>query len=152
MSKEWAYDYASEKLMEALWRATARAAISNSGLVIDLTGSGNAARATYLHGVILSRLDGKRPPFMPGDKVRMNPKATYYCSSVNRNEHHSAGEAKSDTEYLVENVFYEKVYRGALQGGDHYRWTISFRDKKLEGYRFDADRFEKVEQEQLATA
>lgn len=152
MPNTWAYDDTNEKLVEALWKATARAAISNSGLIMELVSTGDAARATYLHGVILSRLNGKRPPFVPGDKVRMNPKATYYCGSANRNEYHSIGEAKADTKYVVEDVFYEKVHRGALQGGNHYRWTISFKDEKLRGYRFDDDRFEKVEQVQPATA
>lgn len=145
---KWAYDMSNEELLKACWDATVQAGVSNSGLVMGFGGNFHQTEAFYLYGVALSRLNGKRPPFAPGDKVCVNRRATYYCSSVNhRDERSVGGEAKPNTEYGICRVFYEKVYR-AFEFG--FEWTVSLEDEGLEGYRFLADRFEKIEQKPAA--
>ena len=58
------------ELVHELVNASARAGVSGSGLVIDLSGSDDLNRARYLQRVVLARLDFKAPPFKPGDKVQ----------------------------------------------------------------------------------
>lgn len=152
MPDKWAYDLDNKRLMNSLLRAAAEAGVSGSGLIMDLSGSDYHTPVIYLKGVVLSRLEGRRPPFAVGDKARMYPKETYYCPSVNWRRHHASGEAAPDIEYEVAAVFYERIPRFAYGGGDDYDWTISFKDKKLDGYRFPVKRFEKVEQVQPAEA
>ena len=140
-----AYDYTHRELMDAYWKAVAQAAVSNSGLIIDVTGGSRMMEAYYLHGVLLSRLEGKERPFTRGDHVRISPKATYICHSVNSvGEYYSRGQANLEKVHEVVRVFYEK------EG----KWTLSFKDEdeEEEKYRYPADRFEKVEQKQSAPA
>jgi hypothetical protein len=137
-----AYDYTNTELMEAYWEAVAQAAVSNSGLVIDFTGGIRWEEAYYLNGVVFSRLEGKVRPFTRGDRVRINPKATYLCRSVNYAEqYHSCGEADPKKVYKVARVIYEK----------NGTWTLSFKGDE-ESYRYPADRFEKVEEKTSAAA
>ena len=148
--RTWAYDCSNEELTKKFWEALARAAVSGSGLVISFTGGYERAEAFYLYGVVLSRLEGKRPPFTPGDRVRISPDATYQCHSVNTvGEYYSLGKSQPDTEYEVAKVYYEKQYRP--HSSDHeYVWTLSFAQEEMVDYRFPADRFEKVKQKELS--
>jgi hypothetical protein len=154
MAEQWAYEMKSEELMEALSRATVRAGISNSGLVIDLTGNNDGAGAFYLYGVVLSRLEGKLPPFKPGDVVIMDPKETYYCGPVisSSSRHHASGEAAPNVQYEVAAIYYEKVHRAAYRGGEQRLWTLRFNDKAVGECRFTASRFLKVGQAVPAAA
>ncbi|HUD02570.1 MAG TPA: hypothetical protein VMR46_00930 [Candidatus Paceibacterota bacterium] len=137
-----AYDYSNRELMEAYWEAVARAAVSNSGLVIDFAGGFFLEKAYYLHGIVLSRLEGKERPFTRGDHVHINPKATYMCRSINAaGEYYSHGAVDPKKTYEVDRVFYEK----------DGTWALSFKGDE-EGYRYTADRFEKVEQKKPAVA
>ena len=66
---QWAYEMDNRTLLKEFWMACARAGVSGSGLVIDVAGPSNAEEARYLKGVLLARLEGKKPPFKRGDVV-----------------------------------------------------------------------------------
>jgi hypothetical protein len=155
MPETWAYELEPEKLMERLWKATARTAISGSGLVIDLSGYSSNAEALYLHGVALSRLKGETPPFRPGEKVHIDPQNTYYCGSANnsgRGYHRISGEAKPGVTYKIDRIWYEEVGYAEKR---HLGWTLSFEstvDGNFPGYRFEASRFVKIEQTEPVAA
>ncbi len=147
-----AYDYTNKELVTAFLDAAARAGVSSSGLVFDLTRDSSVADACYLKGILLSRLDGKKPPFAAGDRAQFvwesrNPSTVYPVNFVRG--HYSRPEAKPDVLYEVARVFYE-------EDGE---WTLFFKfDPKFEGmetyneYRYPAKSFKKVEQEELALA
>jgi len=67
---QWAYEMSNRELLSAFAEACARSGLSNSGIIMSFTGSMDAERARYLRGVLLSRLDGLKPPFKPGDVVK----------------------------------------------------------------------------------
>ncbi len=152
----WAYDMNNEELMENLLKATSRAAVSGSGLVIDFMRSSHQSEAFYFYGVVLSRLEGTRPPFMRGERVRIDPKATYYCGSVNTiGEHSTTGEAKPGKDYEVVRVYFETRNCYDIGGKQYLGWTLALRDKKnaeFEDYRFPAERFKRVKVKQPAAA
>ena len=58
------------KLLSVFMNACARAGVSSSGLVIDLSGSDDLGNAHYLRGVIHARIDRATPPFHPRDRVK----------------------------------------------------------------------------------
>lgn len=63
------YTLSNKQLLDKFANTCARAGISNSGFMIDATGPSRARYAQYLKNVVLSRMDGKKPPFNPGDTV-----------------------------------------------------------------------------------
>jgi hypothetical protein len=67
---DFAYNWPPAKLLDTFMQASARAGVSGSGLVIDLSSGTHSADATYLKGVLLARLEGAVPELKPGDKVR----------------------------------------------------------------------------------
>lgn len=69
----WAYDMPHEELLRNFADACAEAGTANSGFVFDIMGPVHVANARYLKGVLLSRLEGKQPPFKRGNMVQ--PKA-----------------------------------------------------------------------------
>jgi len=79
-----AYDYTHAELVDAFWRTVAKAGVSNSGLAIDIMAGHDRAEASYLRGVLLSRLELQERPFTRGDYVRLS-KSDSRCivSSVN---------------------------------------------------------------------
>lgn len=69
MSAKWAYDLSNSELLGKLVNVAARAGISGSGLVIDCGSQSYFSDLRYLKGVVLARLEGKKPPFKTGDRV-----------------------------------------------------------------------------------
>ncbi len=70
MSEANPYNWSNDVLLDALVRVAARAGVSNSGLVIDLSASSDVSQLHYLKGVMLARLHGKQLPFNLGDAVK----------------------------------------------------------------------------------
>ena len=69
MAQESAYNLDNEGLLKIFMNACARAGVSRSGLVIDPPAGYELAEAHYLKGVVLARMEGKRPPFKAGDEI-----------------------------------------------------------------------------------
>lgn len=72
----YAYDMTNEQLLEAFVKAAAEAGIAGSGLCIDIMAGCKFAEFGYLKGVVLSRLEGLKPPFTRGDHVVVKPEVT----------------------------------------------------------------------------
>lgn len=66
----WAYEMIDEQLVEAFARACVRAGASNSGFVLDPLGPGWAQEVQYFKGVMLARLAGVKPSFVPNAMVQ----------------------------------------------------------------------------------
>ena len=67
----YAFDLSNSVLLAELEVSAAKAGMSNSGFIIDVAGPMHAEEYRYLHGVVLSRLDGQIPPFRRGDVVAL---------------------------------------------------------------------------------
>ncbi len=67
---QWAYEMSNRDLLRTFTEACAEAGVSCSGIVFDPGASLVVRRFRYLEGVLLSRLDGVKPPFKPGDVVQ----------------------------------------------------------------------------------
>lgn len=76
-----AYERSNEALLEAFARARAHVGASNSGLVSDPLWREWRDEARHLKRVLLSRLEGQKPPFKQSDVVQ--PKTGETRNSVN---------------------------------------------------------------------
>lgn len=77
------YDWPIQRLLSALMNASARAGVSNSGLVVDLSDDNDLYEAHYLKSVVLARFDNVRPSVKPGQKFRtVSTLATEYTRTV----------------------------------------------------------------------
>jgi hypothetical protein len=99
---KWAYAMSNVELLNEFCRYYAKAAVSNSGLVISCFGSYEADEANYFKGVLLARLDGVKPPFKRGDVV--SPKTN--------NDVHSVGwrdrqKLSGDATQTISRIYYE---------------------------------------------
>lgn len=75
------YSWDTIRLLNEFMNACAKAGISHSGLVIDLSVGTELSRAHNLRGVVHARIDGVTPPVQPGDKVKPNKKTIAPSSS-----------------------------------------------------------------------
>ena len=73
---EWAYEMGNKDLVSEFGRVCGRSGSSNNGCAIDCSGSMWAEEARYFKGVLLARLEGAKPPFKPGDKVKVGKNNT----------------------------------------------------------------------------
>ncbi len=121
-----AYDLTNEELVEKLKSACARAGCSNSGLVIDVMAGSDLEHARYLAGVVLSRLNGKQPPFKSGMTVRVKP------GSQAKTERYNAQEINPDSNYTISKVHYS----------NNDKWLLHFRE--VENGNYYADNFEVI--------
>ena len=128
------YELTNEELLDAFLQAVARAGVSNSGLVFDAMAGHERAEAAYLNGVVLSRLDGVKPPFSRGAQVAPKEAASVPVLSVNRGRHghrvYIGPEKKG--KYTVNRVVYE----------GNAKWSLYF--KEVEEYRYPAEHFKAV--------
>ncbi len=68
-SNEWPYDCPPDEALENLILAAGRAGISASGLVMNSMADSHMKEVRLWKGVVLSMLEGKKPPFKIGDKA-----------------------------------------------------------------------------------
>lgn len=97
----YAYDMTNEQLLEAFVKAAAEAGIAGSGLCIDIMAGCKFAEFGYLKGVVLSRLEGLKPPFTRGDEVVAKPGITTQPRYPNYDP-----ALKSDTVLVVFRAYY----------------------------------------------
>jgi hypothetical protein len=133
MSNSTAYELTNEKLIREFMRVCEWAGTANSGLAIDCMAGSYLEDAHYLKGVVLSRLDGKIPPFKRGNVVRAVPGigGRVFPTFPNSEPRIDLGR-----NYTVSRVHYR----------DDGRWFLEFRG--LEGNRgtphYDAKEFKVV--------
>ena len=140
-----AYDYSRAELVDAFWRTVAKAGVSNSGLAIDIMAGHDRAEASYLRGVLLSRLELQERPFTRGDYVRLS-KSDSRCivSSVNPyGDYYTHGRAEPGKTYVVARTIYEGAGKWSLC------FEGSFDDRP---YRYPAEHFEKVEEAKVGAS
>jgi len=112
------YAWNTEKLLSEFMNACARTGISNSGLVISFSAETDHSRAHYLRGVVLSRIEGVRPPVQPGDQVQ--PKSEAITPSQSNGWKRSIHHKRALPDVLtVKTVHYF--------GND--RWELVFREE-----------------------
>src|SRR3569832_2801825 len=107
---KWAYEMSDQELLDEFMNACARAGTSNSGLVIDFSAGSDRAEAHYLRGVVLSRIDGEKPPFARGDKVILNQPPAQSVNKVN----YSPRFLKEGEVHEVSRIYYEGKRTWAL--------------------------------------
>lgn len=73
MTVKPAYEYTNAELLQRLMDASGRAGISHHPRSADHLLGSHWNEAQYLGGVVLSRMDGKTPPFKRGDLVKFKP-------------------------------------------------------------------------------
>ncbi len=133
-----AYDYTHTELVDAFYRAVARAGVSSSGLAIDIMAGHDRAEAFYFRGVLLSRLEGQKRPFTRGNHVKLDSRGI--VRSVNTSgEYYARGQAEPGKTYEVTRTFYE----------GSGKWSLCLRDPMDDEpyrYRYPAEFFEKVEE------
>ena len=136
--EQWAYDMPAAQLVNELIHSAARASVSGSGLVIDMTGPFHAAETRYLVGVVVSKLEGKTPPFRWGVKVRATRRVTSSCRNWSQTI-----EASAKT-FTIARIYYHSS-----------RWLLSFeeiQDGDKGPYLFDVAAFEEVAAEATTAA
>ena len=68
-SNEWPYDCPPDEALENLLLAAGRVGVITSGLVLSSAADSYTRNLRLWNGVVLSMLEGKKPPFKIGDKV-----------------------------------------------------------------------------------
>lgn len=104
------YEISDEDLIRRFSEACARVGVSNSGLCISPGAGDDAVHARYLHGVVLARLAGKKPPYEPSQRVvvTLNGLSGYSYRSPN---------LVAGSQYTIERVWYvEKSWYLELKG------------------------------------
>ncbi len=129
------YDLSNESLINALGKATVRAGISNSGLVISASSTDDRDYALYLRGIVLARLDKQAPPFKAGDKVVQSETGKLFSVSLGPDNNFVLAEPK---EYEVARVYYRRIELPRLSD-----WQIAFKEIEHTGVWavFDAAKF-----------
>ncbi len=120
MAQKSAYDLENEELLRMFMNACARAGVSGSGLVIDPSAGYELAEAHYLKGVVLARMEGKRPPFKAGDEI---------ISESGVRETYSTLAIPPKQKLGVRRIYY--------MGGDD--WSVEF--PEYSGHPYPADKF-----------
>lgn len=128
-----AYEYTPKALLDVYRDAVAKAAVSNSGLVISIGAESDRGRVFYLNGIILSKLEGQKPPFNRGEEVRTMPSRPFRVQSVNMGPGYISHFIEPDETHEISQIFYEGAGK----------WTLKFKD--TEDFRFPTDYLEKVE-------
>jgi hypothetical protein len=129
---ESAYTLSNDELLRQFSRASAEAGTSNSGLVIDCGASYYKQRMKYLFGVLLSKLEGKQPPFPEGSFIK--PK---YGEGIRAtNEQGGIPRLLLQDTRQIDEVWY-------VAG----KWEVKI--KGLHEFRFSADDFVKVESPEI---
>ena len=136
MVQRTAYDFTNDTLVELFMDACGEAGASNSGSVIDFRAGAHLEDAHYLKGVVLSRLDGKKPPFERDDVVVIKPEI-----QTVRPERYWEPEIGHNRNFTVWRVHYYNE-----------KWFLEFRgisnDRGIVLY--DVEKFELVKPETLA--
>lgn len=139
-SKTWAYDLPSHELVERLSDAAARTGISNSGLVIALGRAYHRTGFTYLRGVVMSRMEQKRPPFKLGAEFQLR-EGLRTSRSKNHDGDLQYCTAESGTVYELCQLWYlPKSFKSPEWG-----WQLEF--GSLPNWLFAADDFSKLGEE-----
>lgn len=140
-----------EELLMKFRRAAVEAGISGSGLVISFSGEEESRQAIRLHGLVLARIRGQKPPFMPGDRVR----ATSSAQSENHDgaslfHHRQLGEGIIIT---INEIWYLEYYDTTSYPVEKkWGWQIEHRDAKKFDWLFLASHFELAPAEEAAPA
>ncbi len=108
-----AYEQDNIQLLDRLINASAKAGVSQSGLIFSPMTNIDVLNLAYLKGVVLARLEGVKPPFSPQTKVEVPEGQT--ARGVCEQE-----VLEPLTRLTVERVFY-------LGGGN---WGFQFREKQ----------------------
>jgi len=118
---KWAYDMSNVELLDEFCRYYAKAAVSNSGLVISGSGGYDEDRANYFKGVLHARLDGVKPPFKRFDVVLTKTNDDVYSKGW-RDRQKLSGDAAQ----TIFRIYYEGsgcwllMFHGAEWGADGY--------------------------------
>lgn len=113
MAEKTSYEVSNIELINRFGDACARAGIANSGLCIDFTAGDKIVQVNYLKGVILARLDGQKPPFEPGMKVRIKKEVVRPVPP----KHYDAPNSRRGQTYTINRVWY-----------DDGRWYLTFKE------------------------
>jgi len=137
MAEKTAYEASNSELVDRFMEACARAGVSNSGLCIDMLAGADVVQMNYLKGAILARLDGQKPPFAPGTKVRVKDGVALPI----RAKHYDAPDLKGEQTYTIDRVWYNSIW---------YLTFLEMADFSELKAQYQAERFCLAESESVA--